>query len=391
MFYLILLLFLSAVVSVITIYVIGEPGYIFLQWSTWQVETSVILAVAIVFLALIVIYLVFGLVSGIVRFPGRVGRSYREYKDIKRLIKTGQGVRLLLLGDWTKAEKLLNAMAEHLPDPVFNYLAAAYAAEARGDSAKRDEYLDKARGDGGDNRHLVDLVSCRFQIARGEFQESIEELKRICSHMPNHPVAFQLLAKAYEETGDWTALDQLRPHLEKSRAFTSDETRLLTSRIQIHRLQSAESASELLKVWKGLPSREQVLAENSACYARKLLEFDRNEEAEKVIRNSLGKNWNSELAYLYGLVGGAVSSRELYGNASKWLQDHPADPDLLLTAGKLAARVKFADEAIRHLRQAAENGGRAEASEVLANLLVEQDLKDEALEAYRLALSGTTR
>ena len=388
MFYLILLLILSVIVSVITIYVIGEPGYIFLQWSDWQVETSLILVVVAIFIVVIVLYLLFELVIGIFGIPGRIGRSYREYKDAKRLIKTGQGFKFLLLGDWDRAEKLLNSMAKHLPDPEFNYLAAAYAAEKSGDSKKREEYLEKARGDNGDNKHVVALVNCRFQIARGEHEESIEELKRLCSHLPNNPVAFRMLAEVYQKTGDWAALDQLRPHLQKSQAFNSIELQSLTSRVLQHRLRSAETASDLLKIWKGLSSRDQNIAKHGVYYVRKLLEFDRHQEAEKIIRNILGRNWHSELAYLYGLVGGSMKNRNLYDNALKWLKEHPEDPELLLTAGKLAIRNELPDKAVEYLRASAAGGGRTEAAEELGKLLLNQGRTDEAVEVYREAVSG---
>ena len=390
MLYLILLLVLSAVVSVVTIYVLGEPGYVFLQWSEWQIETSLILVVAAIFLAMIVLYLIFGILGGFLRFPRRISRSYREYTDAKRLIKTGQGFKSLLLGDWDRAEKLLNGMAKHLPDPIFNYLAAAYAAEKRGDSDKRDQYLAKAEEVGGDNKHVVALVNCRFRMARGEYEESIDELKRLCSHMPKNPIAFRLLAEAYQETGDWAALEQLKPHIQKSQAYTSEEFRSLNSQVVQQRMKSAETASELLKIWKGLSSSEQHQTEYAACYVRKLLEFDRHQEAEKVVRNLLGRHWASELAYLYGLIGGSMNNRQLFDTAVKWLKSHPDDPDLLLTVGKLAIRTEQIDKAVEYLNSARENGGRAEVSEVLGNLLLEQDRTEEALEVYQAAISGTT-
>ncbi len=390
MFYLILLLILSAIVSVVTIYVIGEPGYVFLQWSDWQIETSLILVVAAIFILIVVLYVLFELITGIFGLPGRIGRSYREYKDAKRLIKTGQGFKFLLLGDWDKAEKLLNSMAKHLPDPEFNYLAAAYAAEKRGDSKKREEYLDKARGNNGDNNHVVALVNCRFQIARGEYEDSIEELKRLCSHFPNNPVAFRMLAEVYQKTGDWAALDQLRPHLQKTQAFTSDELQSLTSRVLEHRLKSAETASDLFKIWKGLSSREQNIGKHGVFYVRRLLEFDRHQEAEKIIRNILGRSWYSELAYLYGLVDGRLNNQDLYNTVVKWLKEHPEDPELLLTAGKLAIRNELPDEAVEYLRASADSGGRTEATEELGKLLLEQRRIDDAVDAYRQALSGTT-
>ncbi len=389
MTYLILLLVFSALISIATIFVIDEPGYVFVQWSHWQVETSLILVIAVAFMAVIVLSALLQVIIGLFGIPGRIGKSYQEYKDARRLTKTGQGLESLLLGDWLKAEKNLDSVATDFPEPVFNYLAAAYAAEKRGDADKREHYLKRAGELGGDHKHLVSLVNCRFQIARGEYEDAVVELQKLGSYLPNNPIVFGLLAEVYEKTKDWTALDQLRPHLQKSQALSVAELRSLNSLVLQQRLRAAETASELLKVWKSLSNHEQNKPDTAVSYVRKLLEFDRHQEADKVIRAVLGRTWVSELAYLYGLVGGGMSRQYLYDTAQKWLKDHPEDPDLLLTAAKFARRIGNVDEACRYFRAAVNSGGRPEAAEELGNLLLEQNRGDEALDLFHRALTGT--
>ena len=385
MLYLVLVLILIAAASVATIYVIGEPGYIFLQWGSWQVETSLILVVTLAFLVVLLLYVLVELIGGIVGIPGRVGKSYREYREQKKLISTAKGFRYLLMGDWAKAEKLLEGAAKHLPEAAINHLAAAYAAQKRGNLGERDAYLIKAKEQGQEYQHVVSLVTCRLQMDQNEFSSAIEELKKLCSALPNNAAAFRTLAEAYQKTEDWTSLDQLIPHLQKSQAYSSKEFRMLSSRVLRHRLQLVDSSSELLAIWKRSSSQVQNDPEISAVYVRKLLEFDRHEEAEKVIRRVLDRTWNSDLAYLYGLIGGDMDSRRLYDTAVKWTKLHPEDADMLLTAGKLANRNSLWGKAQGYLESSIQNGGRREAFEELGQLLENQGHAEKAFDVYKKA------
>ena len=385
MLYLVLVLILIAAASVATIYVIGEPGYIFLQWGSWQVETSLILVVTFTFLVVLLLYVLVELIGGIVGIPSRVGKSYREYREQKKLITTAKGFRHLLMGDWAKAEKLLEGAAKHLPEAAINHLAAAYAAQKRGNLGERDAYLIKAKEQGQEYQHVVSLVTCRLQMDQNEYPSAIEELKKLCSALPNNAAAFRTLAEAYQKIDDWTSLDQLLPHLQKSQAYSSKEFRMLSSRVLRHRLQLVDSSSELLAIWKRSSNHVQNESELSAVYVRKLLEFDRHEEAEKVIRRVLDRTWNSDLAYLYGLIGGDMDSRRLYDTAVKWTKLHPEDADMLLTAGKLANRNSLWGKAQGYLELSIQHGGRREAFEELGRLLENQGDAEKAFDVYKKA------
>ena len=152
-----------------------------------------------------------------------------------------------------------------------------------------------------------------------------------------------------------------------------------------HRLQLVDSSSELLAIWKRSSSHVQNDPEISAVYVRKLLEFDRHEEAEKVIRRVLDRTWDSDLAYLYGLIGGDMDSRRLYDTAVKWTKLHPEDADMLLTAGKLANRNSLWGKAQGYLESSIQHGGRREAFEELGQLLENQGYAEKAFDVYKKA------
>ena len=386
MFYLLILLVVIGVVSVATVYIINEPGYVVLQWDIWQIELSLALGVLVIVLAALLLFVGLEMLSGIVRFPGRMGRSYREYREQKRYAASVKGLQHLLLGDWSKAEQLLHKSAAHLPEPVVSYLAAAYAAQQQGKSVQRNKYLKQARDLGKQDQALVSLFACRLLIDQGEYHEAIQGLKKLCARLPKNAQAFDMLARAYEQTEDWDALDRLLPHLTKNKARSTDELNALSAKVIGHRLRAAKLSSDLHRIWKSTPTSTQKNPEVTAAYVRKLFEFNCHQEADKVIRNTLNRHWDSELAYLYGLVNGSLKDQRLYDNAVNWLQNHPDDPDLLLTAGKLARRLGLAGKAQAHLQKSIDVGARRDAYEELGNLLEEQNKNDEAFSVYKTGI-----
>ncbi len=386
MFYLLILLVLVAVVSVATVYIIREPGYIVLQWDVWQVELSLALGVLVIVLFVLVLFVGLEILAGIVRMPGNLGRTYREYREQKKYVTSVKGLQHLLLGEWSKAEQMLDKSVAHLPEPAVSYLAAAYAAQQQDKPVQRDKYLKKARGLDRKYQALVSLFACRLQIERGEYQEAIIGLKKVCAQLSKNAQAFEMLAKAYEETGDWDALNLLSPHLKKTKAYSPEQLNALSIRIVAHRLVAAKKAAELQNIWKNASSVVQRDSEVQATYVRKLLEFNCHQEVDKVIRSALDRQWDSELVYLYGLVNGTLKDQRLYNTAVNWMKQHPDDPDLLLTAGKLARRLGLVGKAQAHLQKSIDLGARKDAYEELGDLLEEQNKIDEAFSVYKTGI-----
>lgn len=70
-------------------------------------------------------------------------------------------------------------------------------------------------------------------------------------------------------------------------------------------------------------------------YAEQLRQLGAESEAEQALRAALKRQYESHLARLYGLVRGSDLARQLQ-TAEGWLKDHPDDPSLLLTLGRLS-------------------------------------------------------
>lgn len=382
--YLILLALLTVVVSMATTYLLGDPGYLYLRLGGWQVELSLILGALLLFLVVVMLFVIFNLLIGVVNFPKSIRRLFGggRARSSKRLISR-KGLIYWLEEDWNNIQQRFEHFAAIDSEPEVGYMVAAYTAQQQGNLEKRNQYLARAWSESKQNKHLVYLLAARLFIASEEYASAAAQLKKVCSRYPKHKTALRMLAETYQKNQQWSDLYLLLPHLQKAKAYSQKEYNSIAKDVYQLRMQSLESASELLKVWKKSPSGTQNNPEFTATYVRKLLEFNRHEEAEKVLRRVLNISWDSELARLYGLVHGQVDKKRLYTTAMKWLEKHDDDPELLLTVGKLARRNDDSKQARLHLESAIENGGRREAYEELGDLLIRMGETEAALQVYK--------
>ena len=382
--YLILLALLTVVVSMATTYLLGDPGFLYLRLGGWQVELSLILGALLLFLVVVMLFVIFNLLIGIVNFPKSIRRLFGGggARSSKRLISR-KGLIYWLEEDWNNIQQRFEHFAAVDSEPEVGYMVAAYTAQQQGNLERRNQYLARAWSESKQNKHLVYLLAARLFIASEEYASAAAQLKKVCSRYPKHKTALRMLAETYQKNRQWSDLYLLLPHLQKAKAYSQKEYNSIAKDVYQLRMQSLESASELLKVWKKSPGATQNNPEFTATYVRKLLEFNRHEEAEKVLRRVLNISWDSELARLYGLVHGQVDKKRLYTTAVKWLEKHDDDPELLLTVGKLARRNDDSKQARLHLESAIENGGRREAYEELGDLLIRMGETEAALQVYK--------
>ncbi len=380
---LIVLTVLVLAISVGTYYLVEEPGYLFVQWGPWQVEMSLTLIAGVAIAVFLAAYLIYSFAAGVIRFPGKIRSAYRNRASKKNQIQSVKGYIHLVQGDWDKAEKHLTTTASRTSEPVIDYLAAAYSAQQRGDIAQRDRLLDQADGGSIGSRTVIDLVRSKLQIDEGRIDEAVKNLNSVRTLIPGSKAALRLLAEAYVKDSRWSDLYDLIPSLRKHQVLASKEIGSMFRQACRHKFESAETAAQLLGVWKQVPAAGKQNPEIIGAYANRLLEYDRHQEAEKVLRRALEGSWDSRLAYVYGFIDGKVDIRQIYRRAVGWLTEHPDDADLLLTCGKLAARSGQWAKAREHLGACIEHSGREEASVELARILEDQGDFQGAFDAYK--------
>lgn len=386
---LIVFLILVSLVSVGSFYLASDPGYIFLKWGSWQIEMSVVLVVAAVIATIVILYIVIALLGAFISVPSRLGGFFRR-KSQKRKQRSGEQAYFhLIQGEWGKAEKLLGVAIENVEEPVTSHLAAAYSSQQRGDIKGRDRHIKKAQKYGSKYRVVIGLVSARLHVENGQVDRAFEELESLRKVVANNKVVLRFLCDLYVQEGRLGDVYDLVPILQKYKVFSTTKLTSLNRQAKIHKLESADNAAELLQVWKKHENANRLDAEITAVYVRKLLEHARDQEAEKTIRRALNREWDSDLAYLYGCIGKNVAIKLLYDNAQKWYEQHSDDANLLLTLGKLAVRQNQVKEAQKFLELSVSMNGHYEAAVELGELLEQQGDTDAAFSVYKSAATGT--
>jgi HemY protein len=118
------------------------------------------------------------------------------------------------------------------------------------------------------------------------------------------------------------------------------------------------------------------------------MRLDAHKQAEQLLVSELKRSWNQRLVYLFGdlQVEDAGSQLDL---AERWLEQHPRDPVLLLTLGKISSRNQLWGKARSYLESSIEQHATAEAYRLLGALLERVGEADEASACYRRGLELT--
>ena len=376
--------------------VMHDPGYVLIARTPWSVEMPLtVFAISLV--------LGFGAMYAVVRAAIRLWNTPRNVTQWRRRQRTRrarealvQGLISLSEGNWEKAEKQLLSDIGHSETSSINYLAAAFVAQARGNTEKRDEYLALAHGGMPGHALATGMAQAQLQILAHQNERALATLSQLRTMDPKHPRVLGLLAQTYRELHDWESLANVIPELRKHKALPAPEIDALEleARRELLMLALPSGAASVLKqAWNAIPHHLRRHPDLVAIYARHLMTQGAMDDAEKLLATALGNGWNEDLVRLYGLVQATDPAVQLE-TAEGWLATQSDSPVLLLTVGRLAVRNKLLDQAREYLEKSILLHGPAEAYQELADLLEQRGEHEKALGYYRHALElygGNTR
>ena len=225
--------------------------------------------------------------------------------------------------------------------PLINYLIAARASYSLDDSEKLKEYLKKAEETTSGASVAVGITQAELQLRSGSYEQSLATLQRVRKNVGKHPHVLFLLKEVYQGLNDWQELLALLPELKQYKVLTPEklaELELTASKksiIDAAKSRTGDTSVELHKLWKLLPKASQKNSEVVAAYAEAIMTLGDMQEAEKLIRKQLTKDWNKQLVALYGRVKAEDVGRQLI-HAESWLRERNNDAGLLLCLGRLS-------------------------------------------------------
>jgi HemY protein len=359
-----------------------DPGSAVLRFRHWQLETSAVVLVIILFAAFYVAHRLFNLLRAVSQW--KQWRLHRSERHAHTALQ--RGLKELAEGRWHEAEKRLSKSAKHSTTPFLHYLAAAEAAQQRHADSARDEYLEAALHSFPSASLAVGLTQADLQSAHGQQEQALATLLRLYESEPKHSGILARLARALLQLKDWERLQNLLPALRKHDALSEDEMRSIEQRVFKAQLERhAHTLSDLQQHWKQLPHSLQKDAELVGVYADRLASLGHANLAAILLSDVLKKNWDDALARRYGQLESSDFKAQMK-QAERWTDQHPESPAAWYSFGLLRAR----EQDYTGAQQALEKSQRLRAhnltARALSDLLEHQGDYKAALAELRKAI-----
>jgi len=355
-----------------------HSGYILIAYDSFRYESSLWATLALVAVIWLVIWGIKTLIELVMTSSGVVNPWSRRNRSRRVQIAIEQGQMDLAEGRWASAQKHLHRAAEAERQPLLYYLGAARAANELGNYEQCDSLLERALERQPQAELAVALSHAQLQTDRGDTEGALSTLQAMHERHPHSVQVLRQLQRLQQQRGDWSAVIRLLPELRKDKVLPANELAELERRAWGENLTFAAHREEdgtvglqsLNRAWQQLTAAQRQEPQLVLAYAEQLRQLGAGAEAEEVLRVALKRKYDSHLARLYGLLRGSDPARQLQF-AEQWLKDHPNDPSLLLTLGRLCLQTSLWGKARDYLESSLRIQRNPEACAELARLLAQ--------------------
>ncbi|HNI80398.1 MAG TPA: heme biosynthesis HemY N-terminal domain-containing protein [Rhodocyclaceae bacterium] len=368
-----------------------NEGYALLVLPPYRVQISLNLLLVLLLGGFVGIYALSRLVARTLALPGAVQR-FRARKGRERAAQAlYDAARLRIEGRFGQAMRQAAAAHEAKESPGLAALLAARAAHSLRDDERYRAWLAKAAEHDDEVRVARLMTEAELAVEGRRFEEAAERIADLQAGGQRHIAALRLALRTAQARAHWNEVVRLVRQLVKVKSLKPEQAELLKR--QAHQegvRQRSGDAAALNAYWQDVPRDEQRDARVVATLARALIAADDGVAAQQVIEKQLDMEWDSVLAGLYGRCeGGEVRSRLV--RAEGWLKDHPRDPQLLLTLGRLCVQSQLWGKAESYLDAALAIEPGWEAHVELAQLAERVGRTDDANRHYRAAAELSRR
>ena len=278
--------------------VAGNKGYVLIALGEYTIEMSVVSAALFGVLLYALLLLVESLLGRLfsVHSRTRIWLHHRRRRQGQQ--QTLAGALALAEGRFEQAETLMLKGAGQSEQPLLNYISAAEAAEAQGESERRDRYLQQAEEEHPNARLALGLIRARSQLRRNELIAAEQTLLTLQADYPQHGTVLTLLKECLLSRSQWSSLLSLLPQLQKLKLITAAEFSSLQK--QIYPALFADKGNTLgkegvLALWRELPKSLRHEPELLDALIQQLITMGAEADAEELLLESLRKHFQPAL------------------------------------------------------------------------------------------------
>jgi HemY protein len=332
-----------------------DLGEVFVRFGGYDWRTNVPRALLALLLAGFALWLLWRIVT----LPFRAWGRYRRKQARARLI---EGLEALHGGHWQRAERLLERAAEDDDVSAIARIAAARAADARGDDAAATQHLQALAER---NAGAYAVAAADRALAQSRPVDALTALDAPGAQ-PLPPRGLALRTETLAALGRAGEAYGLLGPLRQQRVLTAPALASLEARLATQSLREAADANVLAERWEVLPKGLRSEPTVVAAYAERAAALRWDDAAARSLEQALDTQWDESLIALYGrLPIGKLDSRR--ASAQRWLQSRPASPGLLVALARLSRQQGQWGQAQEFLHRALAQGAGAEAWEEMGD------------------------
>ena len=318
---------------------VKDAGYVLISYDNATFETSVWFALFGLLIVLGIGYTLFAIVRRLIHGRSNVSTWFQRRRVRGARKQTVQGLLQMAEGRWAEAKKALEGSVDGSETPLINYLNAARAAHELDDVDERDRLLRLAHETTPGSRFAVGLTQAELQRNKGQWEQCLATLIRLRSDSPRHPQVLAMLLECYKQLEDWESILGLVPDLKKNKVKDPAELDAMLTDVWSRRLAasrgSADAARHAENTWKAVPKDLKKHPGVVLQYVKLLDAAGNANQAEAVLRTSIGADFRDDWVELYGRINSDQVSEQLIV-AERWLKERPNNPVLLLALGRLS-------------------------------------------------------
>jgi len=361
----------------------GSSGYALFVLHPWRAELSLNLLAVLLALAFVAAYFLIRLVSQALRLPSHVRAFRNRRKDEKGRDALLGAIRALFEGHFERAEKLASGARELGAAPALASLLGARAAQRRRDFGRRDQWLERAKGEEESWRLARLMTEAESLLEERRFDEARNILRELHGEVPRHAGVLHLLLRAEQGLADWDEVLRIAKLLEKKDVMPAEALERLRVNARISILsRKTLSPGDLAQCWEEVPRSERSSLAIATAAARAFLRVGDCRKAHRIIEDALEREWDGALVLLYGECIDEDALQRLE-RAEKWLGEHPGDADLMLTLGQLCAQRQLWGKAQSYLEASLASRPSQAVHVALARLFERIGRAEEANRHYR--------
>ena len=375
-------LFLLLLIGLGVNFLLEDNGYVLIQFLEYSLETSL----PIFGLILVAVYFLVRIIAVVWSSPSILKQRLTAKKRENSNQRILDGLKLIGMGEFTKAEKKIKSAVSDADGSVLPYLIAAEASVKNENTESYKDWIEQAKQKFPKIETYINLHAAKLMIEAKDYDAALQAINTTLINEPNNLVALKLLSQVFYETSDWQTLTQ-KARTILGQTGKNPKLERFFAEAFVHQSRTFSGNTEKLKnLWGLLPS---VIENESSVLAARLestMAGGQHENAEKELRKAIPKTWSHELIKLYAKLD-TPDLTTLSKRVDRWLVDRPRDANLWLAASQLAKRDELWTQAKQFLERSIDNKETALAYNELGLILLALGQEDEAIKTFNKALN----